>query len=296
MHYIPGLCPECIALSWVYELSSTSASPTSPIIVEAADASRSTPRAMWLASFLQAPFALPFVAGTPASEFCSHFASAGVAASHAPFVGASSARRALARASRTIVPARLVARCALFVSRTVSKRNKKSRLLAYLRPVTDPDPLFQLLDYDSARSKMRKLVDKPSEGSHEAPESRLIIFNPGRLILTRIAQAQQEHDEAKEVFDMLNDQLVAELPQLMGPAFEAMIRMQSKFAEEGYEKLSGVQRYFADSIRDDYAAGQLDAQYFFLPLCAAGPPRFSIPPRSTFFLTLMRLAGIGLHW
>ncbi|KAJ7693495.1 hypothetical protein B0H14DRAFT_3661747, partial [Mycena olivaceomarginata] len=128
-------------------------------------------------------------------------------------------------------PARLAARHAPFVSRTVSKRNKK------------------LLDYDSARSKMRKLVDKPSEDP------------------TKLPKAQQEHDEAKEVFDMLNDQLVAELPQLMDlrvpyfdPSFEAMIRMQSKFAEEGYEKLSGVQRYFADSIHDDYAAGQLDAQ------------------------------------
>jgi bridging integrator 3 len=58
-----------------------------------------------------------------------------------------------------------------------------------------------------------------------------------------------------------------------------MIRMQSKFAEEGYEKLAGVQksvvslfvgclstllnsmhRYFPDHVRDDYAAGQLDAQ------------------------------------
>jgi len=44
------------------------------------------------------------------------------------------------------------------------------------------------------------------------------------------------------------------------PSFEAMIRMQCKFAEEGYEKLSGVQRYFDESVRDDYAAGQLDAQ------------------------------------
>jgi bridging integrator 3 len=44
------------------------------------------------------------------------------------------------------------------------------------------------------------------------------------------------------------------------PSFEAMIRMQCKFAEEGYEKLSGVQRYFDDKVRDDYAAGQLDAQ------------------------------------
>ena len=62
-------------------------------------------------------------------------------------------------------------------------------------------------------------------------------------------QAQQEHDDAKEVFDMLNEQLIAELPQLLDlrvpyfdPSFEAMIRMQCKFAEEGYEKMSGVQR------------------------------------------------------
>ncbi|KAJ3710326.1 hypothetical protein C8R42DRAFT_699836 [Lentinula raphanica] len=45
------------------------------------------------------------------------------------------------------------------------------------------------------------------------------------------------------------------LPQLLDlrvpyfyPSFEAMIRMQSKFAEEGF------------CVRDDYAAGQLDAQ------------------------------------
>ena len=80
-------------------------------------------------------------------------------------------------------------------------------------------------------------------------------------------QAQQELDEAKEVFDLLNDQLVREIPILLeqrvpyfDPSFEAMIRMQCKFAEEGYEKLSGVQRYFEDSVREDYAAGQLDAQ------------------------------------
>ena len=86
---------------------------------------------------------------------------------------------------------------------------------------------------------------------------------------------------------MLNDQLINELPMFLDlrvpyfdPSFEAMIRMQSKFAEEGYEKLSGVQRcvnpsstlprpltgacrYFSDNVRDDYAAGQLDAQVRF---------------------------------
>jgi hypothetical protein len=106
-----------------------------------------------------------------------------------------------------------------------------------------------MLDYDGARSRQRKAIEKPGEDP------------------TKLPRAQQEHDDAKEVFELLNDQLVAELPQLLelrvpyfDPSFEAMIRMQCKFAEEGYEKMSGVQRYFADSVRDDYAAGQLDAQ------------------------------------
>ncbi|KAH9929508.1 BAR-domain-containing protein [Epithele typhae] len=117
------------------------------------------------------------------------------------------------------------------VNEQIGKRNKK------------------LLDYDSARSRMNKLIQKPSDDP------------------TKLPRAQQEHDETKEVFDLLNEQLISELPQLLDlripyfdPSFEAMIRMQCKFAEEGYEKLGGVQRYFADQVRDDYAAGQLDAQ------------------------------------
>lgn len=55
---------------------------------------------------------------------------------------------------------------------------------------------------------------------------------------------------------MLNEQLISELPQLLDlripyfdPSFEAMIRMQCKFAEEGYEKLGGVQRFDMPSSR-----------------------------------------------
>jgi len=123
--------------------------------------------------------------------------------------------------------------CSYFplINESISKRNKK------------------LLDYDSARSKMRKLIDKPSDDP------------------TKLPKAQQEHDDTKEIFDILNDQLVTELPQMLDlripffdPSFEAMIRIQCKFAEEGYEKLGGVQRYFSETARDDYAAGQLDAQ------------------------------------
>ncbi|WVQ69828.1 hypothetical protein V866_008081 [Kwoniella sp. B9012] len=107
----------------------------------------------------------------------------------------------------------------------------------------------KMMDYDAARAKVKKLVEKPSDDT------------------TKLPRAQAEHDEAKEVFDILNEQLITELPVLvdlripyLDPSFEAMIRCQLRFAEEGYEKLSGVQRYFADNIRDDYANGALDVQ------------------------------------
>ncbi|KAG8778644.1 hypothetical protein FRC16_003778 [Serendipita sp. 398] len=117
------------------------------------------------------------------------------------------------------------------INDTISKRHKK------------------MLDYDSARSKVRKLQDKPSEDTAKLPA------------------AQKEFEDAKEVYEFMNEQLIAELPQLLDlrvpffdPSFEAMIRIQCKFAEEGYEKMGGVQRYFQESIRNDYASGQLDAQ------------------------------------
>lgn len=54
-----------------------------------------------------------------------------------------------------------------------------------------------MLDYDAQRSKVRKLVDKPAED------------------MARLPRAQQEHDEAKEIFEVLNGQLIDELPQLV---------------------------------------------------------------------------------
>ena len=112
-----------------------------------------------------------------------------------------------------------------------------------------------MIDYDASRAKVKKLVEKPADD------------------MSKLPRAQTEHDEAKEIFSILNDQLIAELPLLvdlrirkplfrspmigvdvlnckvnclytayLDPSFEAMIRCQLKFAEEGYEKLSGVQR------------------------------------------------------
>lgn len=38
------------------------------------------------------------------------------------------------------------------------------------------------------------------------------------------------------------------------------VRLQSHFATDGYEKLGGVQRYFQEGVREEYASGALDAK------------------------------------
>ncbi|SCV72667.1 BQ2448_4204 [Microbotryum intermedium] len=141
------------------------------------------------------------------------------------------------------------------VNKTIDKRNKK------------------LIDYDAARSKVKKLSDKPSDDP------------------TKLRMAEQEAETAREIFEVLDQQVRNDLPQLLDlrvpyldPSFECMVgrnqsspfsfclialiriyspsqvRVQAHFASDGYEKLGGVQRYFADTVRDDYASGQLDAQ------------------------------------
>lgn len=105
------------------------------------------------------------------------------------------------------------------------------------------------MDYDAARSKHRKLIDKPSDDP------------------TKLTRAEKELEDSRLLFETLNAQLLEELPQLVNlripyldPSFEAMIRMQAKFAEEGYERLGAVQRFFAEGVREEYADEKLDAR------------------------------------
>ena len=71
----------------------------------------------------------------------------------------------------------------------------------------------------------------------------------------------------EQAYIALNDELKDIMPQMLDlripyldPSFEAMVRLQAKFSQEGYEKLGGVQRYFNDDVRDNYANGSLDAE------------------------------------
>ncbi|KAG1046420.1 hypothetical protein G6F46_001668 [Rhizopus delemar] len=97
------------------------------------------------------------------------------------------------------------------VNEAIKRRNKK------------------LLDYDQSRSKVRKLIDKPSE-------------DPSRL-----PRAEQEANMARELYENLNTILVNDLPKLidlrvpyLDPVFEALVKTELRFSQSGYEYLEGM--------------------------------------------------------
>ena len=88
--------------------------------------------------------------------------------------------------------------CSYFpeINNAITKRNKK------------------LLDYDAARSKARKLSDKPSTDASKLP------------------MAEQEADQAEEIYKVIDEQLRNDLPQILDlrvpyldPSFECMVSL-----------------------------------------------------------------------
>ncbi|CCE90709.1 amphiphysin-like protein RVS161 TDEL_0B05800 [Torulaspora delbrueckii] len=121
-------------------------------------------------------------------------------------------------------------------------------------------------DYDAAKAKVRRLVDKPAKDASKLPRS------------------EKEMALAKDIFDNLNDQLKQELPQLIAlrvpyydPSFEALVKIQLRFCTDGYTRLAQIQQYLDQQSRDDYANGLLDdkiadllQQMQSLDICALG--------------------------
>ncbi|CCF60018.1 hypothetical protein KAFR_0I02390 [Kazachstania africana CBS 2517] len=121
-------------------------------------------------------------------------------------------------------------------------------------------------DYDAAKAKVRRLVDKPAKDAAKLP------------------RAEKELALAKDIFDNLNEQLKTELPQLVSlrvpyydPSFEALVKIQLRFCTDGYTRLAQIQQYLDQQSRDDYANGVLDdkiasllQQMTSLDICALG--------------------------
>lgn len=105
------------------------------------------------------------------------------------------------------------------------------------------------VDYDQCKSKVRRLIDKPAKDAGKLP------------------RAEKELAMAKDIFDELNEQMKAEMPQLISlrvpfydPSFESLVKIQLKFCTEGYSRLAQVQQYLDETSRDDYANGVLDGK------------------------------------
>lgn len=107
----------------------------------------------------------------------------------------------------------------------------------------------KLLDYDSMRSKVKKLVDKPDKDPSKLP------------------RAEREAELAKTAYEQLNEQLFTELPQLidlrvpyLDPSFEALVKIQLRFCAEAYSRMAQVQQYLDADTRENYAQGHLDTK------------------------------------
>ncbi|KAF1813201.1 putative BAR adaptor protein RVS161 [Eremomyces bilateralis CBS 781.70] len=107
----------------------------------------------------------------------------------------------------------------------------------------------KLTDYDGTRAKVKKLVEKPDKD------------------VTKLPTAEKEAETAKQAYEVMNDQMVTELPQLidlrvpyLDPSFEALVKIQLRFCAEAYSRMAQVQQYLDKDTRDQYAEGQLDAR------------------------------------
>lgn len=105
----------------------------------------------------------------------------------------------------------------------------------------------KMLDYDSTRAKVKKLIEKPDKDPSKLP------------------RVEREAEQARQAFEALNDQLYTEIPQLidlrvpyLDPSFEALVKIQLRFCAEAYSRMAQVQQYLDADTREHYAQGVLD--------------------------------------
>lgn len=106
------------------------------------------------------------------------------------------------------------------------------------------------LDYDLLKTKVRKLVDHPSEDPAYEP---------------KLKDSQAQLEDAEATYTKLNAQLKDELPRLvemrvpyLNPLFEAFVKVQLRFFNNNYAKLNDVQRHLDAQTREDFISGNLE--------------------------------------
>ncbi|TPX37077.1 hypothetical protein SmJEL517_g00813 [Synchytrium microbalum] len=164
---------------------------------------------------------------------------------------------------------------ALKYRETISKMDEEARTLLdsnYRAAVLDPLGRFvgvfpevneavkrrqkKLLDYDRLRSGVRKLIEKPSDDASKLP------------------RAEAEANQAREVYERLNGQLMEELPKLvdlrvpyLDPCFEALVKSQLAFSQDAHERLSALQQHMGQGQNVEGAVEGVLQQMRDLSIC-----------------------------
>ncbi|KAI3640626.1 hypothetical protein MIR68_001504 [Amoeboaphelidium protococcarum] len=88
----------------------------------------------------------------------------------------------------------------------------------------------KLLDYDSQRAKVKRLVEKP----HDDPD--------------KLPSAERKLAECREIYEELNKQLIEDLPKLidirvpyLDPSLEALVKCQLNFVKDAHERMSNLE-------------------------------------------------------
>ncbi|CAH6722814.1 reduced viability upon starvation protein 161 [[Candida] jaroonii] len=107
------------------------------------------------------------------------------------------------------------------------------------------------LDYDLMKSKLQKLIEKPS---NDVEDSKLLT-------------TKEELVKSEEVYDNLNEELKTELPKLinlripfLNPSFESFVKLQLRFFNENYKSLNEIQSNLDSRLRQDYINGNLESR------------------------------------
>ncbi|KAI8331881.1 hypothetical protein BC941DRAFT_484740, partial [Chlamydoabsidia padenii] len=132
-----------------------------------------------------------------------------------------------------------------------------ARYCAYLPDINDAIKRRQkkLLDYDTHRIKVRKLVEKPSD-------------DPQRLPM-----AEKEADLARDMYENINTILIQDLPKLVSlrvpyldPSFEAMVKSHWELGQLGYDQMESIRPSFPPE-GDDHPSDSILQQMRNLSIC-----------------------------
>ncbi|KAI9296710.1 BAR-domain-containing protein [Neoconidiobolus thromboides FSU 785] len=121
------------------------------------------------------------------------------------------------------------------------------RMIAHFPMINDTIKRRQnkLLDFDAARTKAHKLLQKPSEDP------------------IKVSKAEMAAKEAQEVYEAINNQLITEIPRLvdsrldlLDPSFEALVKSQLQYAAQASETFDNIHAFLPGANK---APNQLDA-------------------------------------